>query len=122
MNKEDKFVQDVKSLLDTAIERGKEMEKAAPASAMSEEQISNELKRMDHQVELTRNRAENITSRFHAGIISADVAKKQMRNVLMEECTQLIADMVRFGNVAPDTTVTVDQIKEAMRKVNIDLS
>jgi hypothetical protein len=122
MTNEEKFIQEVKGVLDAAVERGKEAEKALPAASMTNEQVDNELKRMEHQVELTRNRAENITSRYQAGIINKDVAKKQMKNLLTEECTQLISDMIRFKGVAPNTEVTVDQIKEAMRKINISFS
>lgn len=120
MNNQDKFAKSVKTLIDNAQELNKENKE--PIESLTSEMVDSEIKRMNDDIELTRNRAENIISRLEAGIISAEVAKKQMKKVLNEECTKMLADLMKYGGISPGLSITEDDIKEAMKKIEIKLS
>ena len=116
MNNQDKFAKSVKTLIDNAQELNKENKE--PIESLTSEMVDSEIKRMNDDIELTRNRAENIISRLEAGIISGEVAKKQMKKVLNEECTKMLADLMKYGGISPGLSITEDDIKEAMKKID----
>ena len=121
MNDQQKFAESVRDMINSAQELIKGAEKVS-LDTMTREAVDKELNRIDQNIELTKNRAENITSRLEAGIISAEVAKKQMRKLLTEETTKLMADILRYKGVAPNLTITTEEVEKVMQKIDLNLS
>ena len=121
MNNQQKFAESVRDMINSAQELNKGKDEVSLES-LTREAVDSELTRIDHDIELTKNRAENITSRLEAGVISAEVAKKQMNKLLSEEATKLMADILRYRGVAPNLTITTEDVEKAMKKIELNLS
>lgn len=93
-----------------------------PKEFATKEETEKTLTKIGDKIETTKNEGENILSRLRAGVISRDVAKKQMKNLLMNQCGELLGITMRYKGIAPDLKVSEDQIKEAMSKVSQQLS
>lgn len=116
------IAKEIKNLYDAA-QRVNENEKSlANLEGASREEIDKIIDKMSHGVELTKNRGENIISRMKAGIISQDVAKKQMKTLLNDQAAQVLGILLRAGGYKSDLSVTEEDIKEAVQKINQQLS
>ncbi len=116
------LTKEIKNLYEAA-QKVNEQEKAIGELAGStREEVDKVLDRLNHGVELTKNRGENIISRLRAGIISQDVAKKQMKALLNDQAAQLLGVLLRAGDYKSDISVTEDDIKEVVNKITQQLS
>mgnify|MGYP007092195696 CR=1 FL=1 len=123
MSEGSKIRADVAKMFDVAQKANAEAEgEVVPKEFATKEETEKTLTKLGDKIETTKNQGENILSRLRAGVISRDVAKKQMKNLLMNQCSELLGITMRYKGIAPDLKVSEDQIKEAMSKVSQQLS
>ena len=123
MNDGSKIRKDVSKIFDIAQKTNADVQKeVVPKEFATAEESEKTLAKMSDKIETTKNQGENILSRLRAGVISRDVAKKQMKNLLTEQCGELLGIVMRYKGIAPDLEVSEDQIREAMSKVSQQLS
>lgn len=124
MNEELRIRRDVTKILDVAQATNAELQKdkAIPSEFSTADRAEKTLASMSERVETTKNQGENILSRLRAGVINQDVAKKQMKDLLTNECGELLGIVMRYKGIAPDLKINEDQIREAMSKVSQKLS
>lgn len=116
------IAKEVKNLYDAAQKINENETDIANLEGATKEDVDRILDRMNHDVEVTKNRGENIISRLNSGVISQDVAKKQMKALLNEQAAKVLGVLLRAGGYKSDITVTEDDIKEAVRKITQQLS
>ena len=123
MSEGSKIRRDVSKIFDIAQKTNADVQKeVVPKEFATAEETEKTLAKMSDKIETTKNQGENILSRLRAGVISRDVAKKQMKNLLTEQCGELLGIVMRYKGKAPDLEVSEDQIREAMSKVSQQLS
>ncbi len=123
MNDGLKIRKDVAKIFDVAQKTNSALQKeVVPKEFATAEETEKTLSKMSDKIETTKNQGENILSRLRAGVISRDVAKKQMKDLLTNECGELLGIVMRYKGIAPDLEVSEDQIREAMSQVSQQLS
>ena len=116
------ITKEIKNLYDAAQKINENEKDLKSLQNAGQEEVEKVLDRLNHDVELTKNRGENIVSRLKAGIISPDVAKKQMKALLNAQAAEVLGVLLRAGGYKSDLTVTEDDIKEVVSKITQQLS
>lgn len=116
------ITKEIKKLYDAAQKINENEKDLKSLEGAGQEEVDKVLDKLNHNVELTKNRGENIISRLKAGVISQDVAKKQMKTLLNNQAAEMLGVILRAGGYKSDLTVTEDDIKEAVSKITQQLS
>ena len=121
MNDERRVKAEIMNIFDAA-----QKENAASDVVSSEyatkEDVDKFVAKLETNNEKTQNRADNILSRLRSGVISQDVAKKQMKNLLNDSLAVAMGTLLKFRGVPNNITVTEEQIQKAIETVNQKLS
>lgn len=118
---EEQIIHDVSKMMEVAQKVNAESEDL-PSEFSTKEETDKTVAKLENNIETMKNRGENILSRLRAGVISRDVAKKQMKNLLINGCGDMLGVMMKINKVSPDINISEDDIKAAMEDVNKKLS
>lgn len=123
MAEESRIKRNVEKMLAAAVETAKAEAAKVPIEEVdSMEKADKLVNNMSDDIESMRTSGDNIISRLKNGLISKDVAKKQMKNLCIAECGKMIGRIMQFKGVNPDLDNKEQAIDEAIARVTTQLS
>ena len=123
MPEESKIKRNVEKMLEAAVKTARdEAAKTKIGEIDSVEKADKLVNNLNDRVESMRTEGDNIISRLQNGLISKDVAKKQMKNLFIETCGTMMGHVMQFKGVNPDLDNKEQAIDEAIARVTTQLS
>lgn len=123
MPEESKIKRNVEKMLEAAVKTAKEeAAKTKIGEIDSVEKADKLVNNLNDRVESMRTEGDNIISRLRNGLISKDVAKKQMKNLFIETCGTMMGHVMQFKGVNADLDNKEQAIDEAIARVTTQLS
>ena len=117
MADDNKIRSEIKQLFDEA-QKVNASSNVVESEYATKDDVDNFISKLENDNEDTKSQAENIISRFKYGVISEDVAKKRMKNLLNSKLSNLMGILMKFKGVPTNVTVTEEQIQTAIDTVN----
>ena len=118
----EKLVREVSKMLDVAKAASERADVKELTEESSKEAVDEFIGVVQGDIETTKNEGENIIARLRAGVISKDVAKKQLKNLLTNKCGEMLGLMMKARGVPSDFSVSEENIRKALSDINSRLS